>query len=171
MHWCIKRGFISSRIWRNRDFSARWRFTQVLLTESERATPVSYSGFSDIFRVNLTVSKLFDILFWLVIATSNPFQNSNLAWVISLGNSPALPKLIRVRQAVEAPRGANICGSCDFFNSFFIFFSRATAHFEPIFAHNSSEDAFWCKEDLFWHEKCVVAKFAGVLPQNTPKMG
>jgi len=32
----------------------------------------------------------------------------------------------------------------------FIFFNRATAHTgEPIFAHNSSEDAVWCKKDPF----------------------
>jgi len=30
----------------------------------------------------------------------------------------------------------------------FIFFNRATAHTrEPIFAHNSSKDAVWCRED------------------------
>jgi len=32
-----------------------------------------------------------------------------------------------------------------------------------IFAHNSSKDAVWCKEDPFRNEKCVVAKFRGVL--------
>jgi len=51
------------------------------------------------------------------------------------------------------------------------FFNRATAHtHEPIFAHNSSKDAVWCKKDPFRDEKCVFVKFGGVLPQNTPKM-
>jgi len=50
---------------------------------------------------------------------------------------------------------------CDFF----IFFNRATAHTrEPIFAHNGSKDAIWCKEDPFWDTKCVILKFGGVLP-------
>jgi len=52
-----------------------------------------------------------------------------------------------------------------FFCFVFIFFNRATAHtHEPIFAHNSSKDAVWCKEDPFWDEKCVIVKFGGVLP-------
>jgi len=47
---------------------------------------------------------------------------------------------------------------------FFIFFNRATAHTrDQIFAHNSSKDAVWCKEDHFWDEKCVILKFWGVL--------
>jgi len=46
-----------------------------------------------------------------------------------------------------------------------IFFNRATAHTrEPIFMHNSSKDAIWCKEYPFWDEKCVSFKFDGVLP-------
>jgi len=49
------------------------RFTQVLLKKSERATQVSYSWFIDTFRVSLTVSELFDILFWLVIALCDQF--------------------------------------------------------------------------------------------------
>jgi len=41
--------------------------SQVLLTESERATLVSYSWFIDIFRVSLTVSELINILWrWQV---------------------------------------------------------------------------------------------------------
>jgi len=48
---------------------------------------------------------------------------------------------------------------------FFIFFNRAIAHTrEPIFAHNSSKDAVWCKEDPFCDEKCVSLKFGSVLP-------
>jgi len=47
----------------------------------------------------------------------------------------------------------------------FVFYNRATANTgEPIFAHNSSKDAFWCEEDSFGDEKCVVVKFWGVLP-------
>jgi len=53
------------------DLSARGRFTQLLLMESARAIQVSW--FIDICRVSLTVSELFDILFWLVIAHSAPF--------------------------------------------------------------------------------------------------
>jgi len=47
----------------------------------------------------------------------------------------------------------------------FIFFNRATAHTcEPIFAHNSSKDVVWCKEDPFWDKKCAILKYVGVLP-------
>jgi len=47
----------------------------------------------------------------------------------------------------------------------FLFFNRATANTsEPIFAHNSSKDAFWCKEEHFGDEKFVVVKFGDVLP-------
>jgi len=57
----------------------------------------------------------------------------------------------------------------------FIFFNRATAHTrEPIFAHNSSKDAVWCKEDPFGVDKCVILKFWCVLPpkhsKNDPKL-
>jgi len=52
-----------------------------------------------------------------------------------------------------------------FLFSVFLFFNRATAHTrEPIFAHNSSKDAIWYKEDPFRDEKCVILKFGGVLP-------
>jgi len=55
---------------------------------------------------------------------------------------------------------------------FFIFFNRATAHTrEPIFAHNSSKDAVWCKKDPFWDEKCVILKFGVFYLKNTPKIG
>jgi len=48
---------------------------------------------------------------------------------------------------------------------FIIFFNRATAHTrEPIFGHNSSKKAVWCKKDPFCKEKCVILKFGGVLP-------
>jgi len=48
---------------------------------------------------------------------------------------------------------------------FLIFFNRATAHTrEPIFTHNSSKDAVWCKEDPFGDEECEVVKYGGVLP-------
>jgi len=48
---------------------------------------------------------------------------------------------------------------------FFLFFNTATAHTrERIFAHNSSNNAVWCKEDHFWDETCVVVTFGGVLP-------
>jgi len=50
------------------------RFTQVLLTESEKATPVSESWFIDLFHVSSTVSELFDILFWLALDHSYPFS-------------------------------------------------------------------------------------------------
>jgi len=58
----------------------------------------------------------------------------------------------------------------------FLFFNRATAHTRnPIVAHNSSNNAVWCKEDPFWDEKCVVVKFGGLLPPKTtlkwPGMG
>jgi len=47
----------------------------------------------------------------------------------------------------------------------FYFFNRATANTgESIFAHNSSKDAFRCKEDSFGNKKCVVVTFGGVLP-------
>jgi len=45
-----------------------------------------------------------------------------------------------------------------------IYFYSSTANTsEPIFAHNSSKKAFWCEEDPFGDEKCVVVKFGGVL--------
>jgi len=47
-------------------------------------------------------------------------------------------------------RGATYTGTVTFFSLVFVFlfFNRATAHTrEPIFAHNSSKDAAWCKED------------------------
>jgi len=72
-------------------------------------------------------------------------------------------KLVRIRWAVETPRGGNIYGYCDFFFLFFIFFNRTTAHTrEPIFALNSSKDAVWCKEEPFYDEKCEILKFGGV---------
>jgi len=53
-----------------------------------------------------------------------------------------------------------------------LFFNRATAHTrEPIFAHNSSKDAVWCKEDLFGDDKFVTLKFGVFYPKNTPKIG
>jgi len=52
---------------------------------------------------------------------------------------------------------------------FFLFFNRATAHTrEPIFTHNSSKDAVWCKEDPFGDEKSVVVKFGGCFTPKTP---
>jgi len=49
-----------------------------------------------------------------------------------------------------------------------LLFNGATAHTrKPIFAHNSSKDAVWCKKDPFWYEKCVVVKF-GVFNPKTP---
>jgi len=84
-----------------------------------------------------------------------------------LGKSPALPKLVRVRWAVETPRGGNIYGPCDFFIYFY-----SSIELQPIpvtiFAHNSSKDAVWCKEDPFGDKKCVVLKFGGLLPFKIP---
>jgi len=50
----------------------------------------------------------------------------------------------------DATWGATYTGTVTFLFFFvFIFFNTATAHTrEPIFAHNSSKDAAWCKEDL-----------------------
>jgi len=48
--------------------------TQVLLTESGKRDPSFIFMVIDILRVSLNVSKLFDILFWLVIAHPDPFQ-------------------------------------------------------------------------------------------------
>jgi len=46
----------------------------------------------------------------------------------------------------------------------FFFFNTAIAQTrEPIFAHNSSKDAVWCKEDPVWNEKYEGQKFGGVL--------
>jgi len=54
----------------------------------------------------------------------------------------------------------------------FLFFNRATAHtLEPIFAHNSSKDAVWSKEDPFGDDKFLVVKFGGVLPKKHPENG
>jgi len=85
----------------------------------------------------------------------------------------ALPNLVWIRLVVETPREGNKYGSCHFYFCFyFLFFNRATAHTrEPIFAHNNSKDVVWCKEDPFGNEKCVVVKFGGVSPKNTPKLG
>jgi len=95
---------------------------------------------------------------------------SNWAWVITLGRSPTLTKLVRVRWAVKKPRGVNIYGYCDFVFCFvFIFFNKATAHTrEPIFAHNSSKDAVWCEENPFGDKKCVFLKFGGCFTLKTP---
>jgi len=83
--------------------------------------------------------------------------------VITLGRLPAQPNLVRIRLAVETPRGGNIYGYHDFF--VINFFNTATAHTrEPIFSHNSSKDAVWCKEDPFGDAKCAILKFGGVLP-------
>src|SRR5664279_3648809 len=43
------------------------------MTYSERATPILYSSSIDIFRLSLTVLKLFDFSFWLGKAYSEPF--------------------------------------------------------------------------------------------------
>jgi len=89
---------------------------------------------------------------------------SYLARVISLGRSPALPNLVQIRWEVKIPSGGNTYGSCGFSVVVLLFFNRATAHTrEPIFEHNSSKDAVWCKEDSFGDEKCAVVKFWGVL--------
>jgi len=91
--------------------------------------------------------------------------------VIKLGRSPALQTFVWIRWAVDTPRGGNICGHYDFL-FVFIFFNRATANTrEPFFAHNSSTDAVWCKEDPFGVDKCVILKIWGVLTKNTPKIG
>jgi len=51
-------------------------------------------------------------------------------------------------------------------------FNRAITHTrDPIFAHNSSKDSVWCKEDPFRDEKCVILKFGVYHPKNTPKFG
>jgi len=47
----------------------------------------------------------------------------HLAWVITLGRSPALLNLVRIRWAVETPRGVNIYGYCDFFVFLFLYSS------------------------------------------------
>jgi len=99
----------------------------------------------------------------LRLSHNNVFQSIwHLAWVIT-SRSPALINLvIRIRWAVETPRGATYTGMWLFlvFLVFILFFNRATAHTpEPIFAHNSSKDAVWCKEDPFGDEKCVILKF------------
>jgi len=91
--------------------------------------------------------------------------------VITLGRSPVLPKLVWVWWAVETPRGATYMGSVTFV-FVFMFFNRAIAHTRgPIFAHSSSKDAVWSKEDPFWDEKSVVVKFGGFYSKNIPKMG
>jgi len=43
----------------------------------------------------------------------------HLAWVILFGRLPALPNLVRIRWAVETPRGGNIYGSSDFFSFYY----------------------------------------------------
>jgi len=62
--------------------------------------------------------------------------------------------------------------SCDFCFCFFFvfsFFNRATANtHELIFAQNSSKDAVWCKEDTFWDDKFVIAKWVVFYQKNTP---
>jgi len=52
-----------------------------------------------------------------------------------------------------------------------LFFNRATDHTsEPIFAHNRSKDAVWCKEDPSGNVKCVILKYGVVLQKNTLKI-
>jgi len=63
---------------------------------------------------------------------------------------------------VEPPCGATYMGPVTFL--FILFFNRVTADTsEPIFAHNSSKDEVWSKEDPFGDGKCEVLKFGGVL--------
>jgi len=40
-----------------------------------------------------------------------------------------------------------------------------------MFAHNSSKNAVWFKEDPFWDEKCVILKCGVLYPKNTPIIG
>jgi len=53
------------------------------------------------------------------------FISIDLAWVITLGSSTALPNWVRIRWPVETPRGGNIYGSCDFLNFFFFFIQQS----------------------------------------------
>jgi len=54
----------------------------------------------------------------------------------------------------ETSRGGNMYGLCDFFD---VVLQQSYTR-GPIFAHNSSKDAVWCKEHPFGYEKCVVFK-------------
>jgi len=89
--------------------------------------------------------------------------------VITLGRSPVLPNLIRIRWAVETPRDGNIYGYCDLFFTFFIFFNRVTAHTrELIFAQYSSKDSVWCEKDPFWGWEMCNSEIVGCLTLKTP---
>jgi len=52
------RGFIASRIWRHRDFSARGRFTPFYTTDSERATMTSWQRSIVTFYLQCMVSEI-----------------------------------------------------------------------------------------------------------------
>jgi len=54
-------GFVASRIWRHRDFSARGRFRRFFMTDSERVTTTSYKWLMVTFVLTRTDWTLFDI--------------------------------------------------------------------------------------------------------------
>jgi len=96
----------------------------------------------------------------------------HLAWAITLGRSQALQNLVRIRWAVETPRGGNIYGYCDFFVFVFLFFNRATAHTrEPIVAHNCSKTLSGVRKTLLGMRNVLFWNLGVFYPKNTPKIG
>jgi len=95
---------------------------------------------------------------------------SNLAWMITLGRSPTLTKLVQVRQALETRRGANEYGYCDF-----LFFYSST-ELQPIPLNQFSRTMVQktrsgVRKTHFGDEQCVNLKFGVFYPKNTPKIG
>jgi len=93
-------------------------------------------------------------------------NDTNLAWVITLGRSPALPSWFLSKERSRRHVGQHIRVLYLFvcFVFVFSFIDWATAHAcEPIFAYISLKDAVWCKKDSFGDEKYVVVNFVGVL--------
>jgi len=76
--------------------------------------------------------------------------------------------LVWIRWAVETSRGVTCTVPV---TSFFILQQSYISHtHEPIFEHNSSKDAVWCKKDPLRDENVYLRNLGVFYPINTPKM-
>jgi len=127
-----------------------WMLTQSMKTQ--RSLNESKAGLSRVHGVHRSIvlkhetSTFAKVTLYQLISIS--------AWVITLGRSPTLTKLVRVRWAVETPRGATYTGTVTFCMLFLIFFYSLT-ELQPIpvnqfNAHNSSKAAVWGIGRPFW---------------------
>jgi len=98
---------------------------------------------------------------------------SHLAWVITLGRSPALSNLVRTRRAADTPNGATWClyGSCDLFVLYFCIYILEKSHThtcEQIFAHKRRG---LVKGKPFWGWEMCSWEILGCFALNTPQNG